>query len=58
MTDPVTPHLRAIDAIHPEDMAFKDLREAGVTSSEGSSPASRRRRRRLSRRCSCWRRPA
>jgi len=30
-TDPVTPHLRAIDAIHPEDMAFKDLREAGVT---------------------------
>ena len=31
MTDPVTPHLRAIDAIHPEDMAFKDLREAGVT---------------------------
>lgn len=31
MTDPVTPHLRAIDAIHPEDMAFQDLREAGVT---------------------------
>ncbi len=31
MTDPVTPHLRAIDAIHPEDLAFKDLREAGVT---------------------------
>jgi imidazolonepropionase-like amidohydrolase len=31
MTEPVTPHLRAIDAIHPEDMAFKDLREAGVT---------------------------
>ena len=31
MTDPITPHLRAIDAIHPEDMAFKDLREAGVT---------------------------
>ncbi|MDY7031725.1 MAG: amidohydrolase [Thermodesulfobacteriota bacterium] len=31
MTDPVTPHLRAIDAIHPDDMAFKDLREAGVT---------------------------
>lgn len=30
-TDPVTPHLRAIDAIHPDDMAFKDLREAGVT---------------------------
>jgi len=31
MTDPITPHLRAIDAIHPEDIAFKDLREAGVT---------------------------
>jgi len=31
MTDPITPHLRAIDAIHPEDLAFKDLREAGVT---------------------------
>jgi len=31
MTDPITPHLRAIDAIHPEDMAFADLRQAGVT---------------------------
>lgn len=31
MTNPVTPHLRAIDAIHPEDIAFRDLREAGVT---------------------------
>jgi imidazolonepropionase-like amidohydrolase len=31
MTDPITPHLRATDAIHPEDLAFKDLREAGVT---------------------------
>ncbi|PKN64962.1 MAG: amidohydrolase [Deltaproteobacteria bacterium HGW-Deltaproteobacteria-15] len=31
MTDPVTPHLRALDAIHPEDMAFRDLREAGIT---------------------------
>ncbi|MGC9530006.1 MAG: amidohydrolase [Candidatus Bipolaricaulaceae bacterium] len=31
MTDPVTPHLRAVDAIHPEDMAFEDLRRAGVT---------------------------
>jgi len=31
MTDPIMPHLRAIDAIHPEDIAFKDLREAGVT---------------------------
>ena len=31
MTDPVMPHLRAIDAIHPEDKAFQDLREAGIT---------------------------
>jgi len=31
MTEPITPHLRAIDAIHPEDMAFEDLRKWGVT---------------------------
>jgi len=31
MTDPVTPHLRALDAVHPEDIAFKELLEAGVT---------------------------
>jgi imidazolonepropionase-like amidohydrolase len=31
MTDPVTPHLRALDAVHPEDQAFKELVEAGVT---------------------------
>ena len=31
MTDPITPHLRALDAVHPEDMAFRDLLEAGVT---------------------------
>lgn len=31
MTNPVMPHLRAIDAINPEDMAFKDLREGGIT---------------------------
>ena len=31
MTDPVTPHLRALDAIHPEDLAFGDLRAAGIT---------------------------
>ena len=30
MTDPVTPHLRALDALHPED-AFKELVEAGIT---------------------------
>ena len=31
MTDPVTPHLRALDAVHPEDIAFRELLEAGVT---------------------------
>ncbi len=31
MTDPVTPHLRAIDAINPADPAFKDTLSAGVT---------------------------
>jgi imidazolonepropionase-like amidohydrolase len=31
MTDPITPHLRALDAVHPEDQAFKELVEAGVT---------------------------
>jgi imidazolonepropionase-like amidohydrolase len=31
MTDPITPHLRALDAVHPEDMAFQDLIEAGIT---------------------------
>jgi len=31
MTDPVTPHVRALDAIHPEDLAFADLRAAGIT---------------------------
>ena len=30
-TDPITPHLRALDAVHPEDMAFHDLIEAGIT---------------------------
>ncbi len=39
MTDPITPHLRAIDAIHPEDIAFKDLREAGITTIN-TSPGS------------------
>lgn len=29
-TDPVTPHLRAIDAINPADRAFADARAAGV----------------------------
>lgn len=31
MTDPVTPHLRALDAVHPEEPAFKELVAAGVT---------------------------
>jgi imidazolonepropionase-like amidohydrolase len=31
MTDPITPHVRALDALHPEDMAWTDLRAAGVT---------------------------
>ena len=31
MTDPVTPHLRAIDAIYHADRAFIEAREGGVT---------------------------
>lgn len=31
MTNPITPHLRAIDAINPMDINFKEAREAGVT---------------------------
>ncbi|MGE5613254.1 MAG: amidohydrolase [Bacillota bacterium] len=30
-TDPVMPHLRAIDAVYHEDRAFAEAREAGVT---------------------------
>ena len=30
-TDPCTPHLRAIDAINPQDRCFREAREAGVT---------------------------
>lgn len=30
-TDPITPHLRAIDAINPMDIAFKEAYEGGVT---------------------------
>jgi imidazolonepropionase-like amidohydrolase len=30
-TDPITPHLRALDAVNPADPAFKELMEAGVT---------------------------
>ncbi|QZY54271.1 amidohydrolase [Crassaminicella profunda] len=32
MTDPITPHLRAIDAINPMDRTFKEAYEGGVTS--------------------------
>lgn len=31
MTDPVTPHLRAIDAINPMDRTFREAYEGGVT---------------------------
>lgn len=31
VSDPITPHLRALDAVHPEDQAFDDIIKAGVT---------------------------
>jgi imidazolonepropionase-like amidohydrolase len=31
MTEPVTPQLRGLDALHPDDPAFKDIVAAGVT---------------------------
>ncbi|MGI6440786.1 MAG: amidohydrolase [Peptoniphilaceae bacterium] len=31
MTDPITPQLRAIDAIYPDDVGFLTARQAGVT---------------------------
>ncbi|MBN2557552.1 MAG: amidohydrolase [Clostridia bacterium] len=31
MTDPVTPHMRAIDGIYYKDRSFTDAREAGIT---------------------------
>ena len=39
MTSPITPYLRAIDAIFPEDMAFEDARNGGVTAL-GITPGS------------------
>lgn len=30
-TDPITPHLRALDAVHPGEKAFEELVAAGVT---------------------------
>lgn len=32
ITDPATPHLRAIDAVNPLDRAFEEALEAGITS--------------------------
>ena len=32
MSDPVTPHMRAIDGIHPHDKGFLSARQGGVTS--------------------------
>jgi imidazolonepropionase-like amidohydrolase len=31
MTDPITPHLRALDAVNPDDPAFPELVQSGVT---------------------------
>ena len=31
MTDPITPHLRGIDAMNPMDVNFQEAREGGVT---------------------------
>jgi len=31
MTDPITPHLRAIDAVNPEDFALKESLQNGIT---------------------------
>ena len=31
MTDPATPHLRAVDAVNPEDEGFRDALKGGVT---------------------------
>jgi len=30
-SNPITPHLRVIDAVYPDDLAFKDALKAGVT---------------------------
>jgi len=31
MSTPATPQMQALDAVHPEDLAFADLRASGVT---------------------------
>ncbi len=33
-SDPITPHVRAIDGANPEDKAFRFFREAGITASQ------------------------
>ncbi|MCK8816137.1 amidohydrolase [Natroniella sulfidigena] len=38
-SDPITPHLRAIDAVNPFDQAFSDALKAGVTT-VGTGPGS------------------
>jgi imidazolonepropionase-like amidohydrolase len=38
-SDPITPHLRALDAINPEDLAFRDAIRGGVTT-VGTGPGS------------------
>lgn len=38
-TDPATPQVRALDGINPEDMAFEDVRAAGITACT-SAPGS------------------
>src|SRR5699024_5333912 len=32
MTDPITPHMRAIDGVYPCDLGFTEARQGGVTS--------------------------
>lgn len=39
MTNPITPHLRALDGINPEDQGFQDAIRAGVTT-VGIAPGS------------------
>ena len=36
-TDPVTPQMRAIDAVNPMDHAFREALEAGVTAASSAS---------------------
>lgn len=40
ITDPVTPHLRAIDAINPMDVSFEEARSLGGVTTVASGPGS------------------